>query len=237
MGKRILNVAGPVTLIVAEDNIHYLSGLLKVLGNLGNLQVAATASNGRELMEAVQKSPPRLVLTDIEMPLMNGIEATRQLKERWPAVEVIALTAFPDENYIAAMLTAGAMGYVDKNCSEEDLADAIETVCEGYPYHCRTTIMRVSKMFSEGRVNFLRPEDRDISWSETELQIIRLVCQGLPYKQIAPQVGLTLQTLYQYCKLIIQKARVKSMVGVARYAAKRRLFDHGKEDPGKLFHT
>jgi len=139
---------GNIKILLAEDNELYRTGLYEVVRDLAGVQVTGIARDGAELLELATADPPQLVLTDIQMPVMNGIEATRQLLKQQPELGVIALTLFTDEKYLVDMLAAGARGYLYKNCTEEEIAEAIEAVYRGDFYQCRSTIRRVSSMLA-----------------------------------------------------------------------------------------
>lgn len=208
-------------IVLAEDNEIYREGLCEFLREIPGVEVGGVALNGAALLELVAKEAPQVVLTDIQMPVMNGIEATRLLLKSHPSVGVIALTMFPDEKYLVDMLAAGARGYLYKNCTEEDLAAAVEAVFHGDFYQCRTTMRRVSKMLTGSR--FLYAFREGLRLTVMERRIIELACAGYLSKQIAPEVGLSLQTLHQYRSGIIEKLGVKSWTGVIVYAVQHGL--------------
>ena len=117
-----------INIIIADDSPLFLDGLRLMFSGQHQMRVTAAAGNGKELISAVEVNAPDVVITDIQMPLMTGIEATRVIKKRFPAIAVIALTVFGEDALIMEMLDAGASGYLLKNTSKEDLVDAIHTV-------------------------------------------------------------------------------------------------------------
>jgi DNA-binding NarL/FixJ family response regulator len=206
-----------IKLILAEDNTNYRAGLLDMLRNLPGVQVTGVASDGLELLQLVDLHPPQLVLTDINMPRLDGIEAMRVLKELHPGVKVIGLTMFGYESYLVNMLQAGARGYLYKDCTETELAMAFRKVSEGQYYHCPTTMKRISHMISKNRL-VPTGQKAPVNWSGTEVQIIGLICEGYVGKEIADRLHLAEGTVKQYRHQIMKKMGVKTMVGVVKYA-------------------
>ena len=206
-----------IKLILAEDTPAYRAGLLHLLQGMPPVQVTGVASDGQELLELVDRNQPDLVLTDIVMPRMNGIEAMRVLKERHPGVKVIGLTMFGYESYLVNMLKAGARGYLYKDCTEVELERAFQKVSEGHYYHCPTTMRRISHMITENRLVTPRRLNQ-LTWSDTEIQIIGLICEGYLGKEIADRLHLSHGTVKQYRSQIMKKMGVKTMIGVVKYA-------------------
>ncbi|MCW3075123.1 MAG: LuxR family transcriptional regulator [Flaviaesturariibacter sp.] len=207
----------PIRLLFAEDNLFYFNGLQLILSDMPGVTLCGTARNGDELLALALHQPPDVVLTDIQMPELDGIEATKRLHARLPQLPVIALTMYASEHLISDMMTAGARGYLDKNTTIENLSEAIHRVHAGGVYHCPTTTMRVSRLLATSRLHTGSPS----SFTETEVQIIRLTCEEYSVKEIAGFLYLTESAIEKSRKRIQDKMGVRGTPGLVRYAVEK----------------
>src|SRR5689334_552361 len=127
-----------IRLVIADDHELILKGFQLMLSRQNDIQLVADASNGRDLIDIVAQHRPDIVITDIQMPVMDGIEACRRIKESFTTTEVLALSTFGDDHFVIEMLEAGARGYLLKNSDREDLIEAITTVYNGDVYFSRS---------------------------------------------------------------------------------------------------
>jgi DNA-binding NarL/FixJ family response regulator len=211
----------PRKLVIADDYPLFREGLNLVLSRYPEVVVCAEASNGVELLEAVRLTQPAVVIADIQMPVMDGIAATRELRQAYPDVQVIALSMYDEIHLIVDMLQAGAKGYVLKKAVKDDLLSAIDAVCQGYEYFCRSTTLQMAhtvamatKENSGGRIAF----------NEKELQIIQLICEEYASKEIADKIALEPASVEKYRQRIMQKIGARNMVGIVIYAIRNGLF-------------
>lgn len=209
-------------IVLADDHLYIRKGIRLLLQNELSFEIVGEASNGEELLEAVEQHQPDIVITDIEMPLLNGIEATRIIKQRRPDTGVIALTMYDDEHRLVDMLEAGANGYVLKLTNEGELVEAIESAIGGGSYFCRDTSMRLSKMIASSKAKVI--EQERVDFSEKELAIIHLICEQYASKEIADRTDLTARTVEKYRNEIMHRVGAKNVVGVVVYAIKHKLF-------------
>ncbi|SRR5260221_1834838 len=210
-----------IKIVIADDYPMFLEGLQLLLEKQEGIKIVGQASNGKELLDVVKKTVPDVVITDIEMPVMNGIEATSVLKKNLPNTAVIALTMYCDEDLLADMLEAGANGYLLKKTTKQELKEAVKTVYEGSNYFCNSTTMSLSKMIAQRKAQQNIPK---IVFSEKELEIIKLICEQYASKQIANITHLTHRTVEKYRDNIIKKTGAKNMVGIAIYAIKNGIY-------------
>jgi DNA-binding NarL/FixJ family response regulator len=185
--------------------------------------IAGEASNGEELLQLAATTAPAIVITDIQMPGMDGVTATRLLKERYPGIGVIALTMFGDDNLIIDMLDAGADGYLLKSTSKEELLAAIETVHAGGHYFCNATSKRLTLLIAR-RGAADREEYPVAALTEKEKEIIQLICEQMPSKQIADKTNLSIRTVEMYRSQIIRKTGSNNVVGIVIYAIRNGLY-------------
>lgn len=210
-----------VKIVIADDYPLFREGIHLMLAR-ENVEITGEAADGRELLSVVKNVQPDVVITDIEMPVMNGIEATREIKASHPQIRVIALTMFGEDHLIVDMLEAGAAGYLLKSSKKEELRDAIETVYEGGTYFCNSTTMRLSRMIAQRKIS---EKKEGIKFSEKEKEIIRLICEQYASKQIASVTQLTHRTVEKYRDHIMEKTGSKNVVGIVIYAIRHGIYN------------
>lgn len=210
-----------IKVIIADDHEFFRDGLASVLSLRSDLLIVEQVANGEVLMEKVAAHSPDLVITDITMPVVDGIEATRMIKKHYPDTKVIALSMHNDDLIILDMMKAGAMGFADKAIKRDDLFLAIDQVV----YHnTRYITERVEhKLLMEDLpFNDLSNESKSVFFSERELQIISMLIDEKTIKEMADILGLSVKTIESHRARIMKRMNVKSMAGMVAYA-----FKHG----------
>jgi two-component system response regulator NreC len=193
-----------------------------MLSKQQDIQLIGQAGNGRQLTSLVRELQPDVVMTDVKMPVMDGIEATRALLAENPDLQIIALSMFDEENLIVDMLEAGARGYLLKNADKQEILDAIHSVYQGKPYYCHHTTSRLASMISKSKFNPYRKKE-PLVFTDREIEIIRLICQQLTAQEIADKVFLSKRTVEGHRTKILEKMNVKNTAGVVVYALRHRL--------------
>jgi DNA-binding NarL/FixJ family response regulator len=205
-----------ISIIIADDQTLMRDGLKTILDLEEDMQVIATAENGRKALELVEELKPNVVLMDIRMPELNGVEATRLIKEKFPDAVVLILTTFDDEEYIVDALCNGASGYMLKDMHGDKLIQAVRDGYEGNMIMqsniAAKLATRLSKNFSSrDEVNRLNLDDLDLT--EREREIGSLIAEGLANKEIAEKLFISLGTVKNYVTNVYNK------LGVANRAA------------------
>jgi DNA-binding NarL/FixJ family response regulator len=213
----------PIKIIIADDHEIFRKGFQVLLRKEEEIRIIGEAQNGDELLKLVKTNEPDIVIMDIQMPVMDGIEATRQLTRTHPRIGIIALTMFVDDHLVINMLEAGARGYLLKDTSKSELMEAIHAVYSGNTYFCSATSKKMAHLIGQSRFN-LFPARQKTSLTSTEIEIIKLICQEYSSKEIAAQLGYTPRTIENYREKIQEKIGAKNMVGVAVYAIKNRIY-------------
>jgi DNA-binding NarL/FixJ family response regulator len=221
-----MHLSIPLRLVIADDHEIYRDGLKAMLKKQEEFEVVAEASNGRELIEATQKLLPDIVLTDIVMPVMDGILATQYLTKHIPQVNIIALSMFDEENLIIDMLEAGAKGYLLKNANKTEIIDAIKSVYRNIPYYCASTSSKLARMIAHSKFNPYKKTSAPY-FSEKEMEIIRLICQEYTNNEIGQKLFLSGRTVEGYRVKILEKMNAKSTAGIVIYAIKNELYKIG----------
>jgi two-component system, NarL family, response regulator NreC len=205
----------PIKIIIADDN-RLLSELLA--GNLvdaRDIEVVAVVENGREAVNKANEMKPDIKLMDIDMPVLDGVEATTQLVRDLPGIRVIALTGHSKNQYIKKMLEAGASGYLNKNCGFEELVKAIHTVYSGNKYLSEEITDIVIKDYLEKDV-VVHGSDSELSERETE--ILKLIVDGIPVSAIADRLFVSVKTVNTHRQNILEKLNLKSTADLVKYA-------------------
>lgn len=211
----------PITVLLADDHTIFRQGLRRLLGENPKIKVVGEASDGREVLELTKTLNPKVVLMDLTMPGLSGVEATRRIRKSNPDTAVLVLSVHQDDEYIAHALEAGATGYVVKDIRAPELFQAIEAVAEGRRY--------LSPVISETIVTeYLRlRKDRTESDSPfqvltaREREILRLLTEGKSSKEIAADLNVSPKTVETHRANIMRKLDIHNIADLVRYAISR----------------
>jgi two-component system response regulator NreC len=213
----------PIQIVIADDHEIFRGGFKLLLKNQDELELVGEAENGRELLEVVANKRPDIAITDIQMPIMDGIDACRDICKKFPETKVIALSMFNEDNLIIDMLEAGARGYLLKNTNKNELLLAAKTVYQGSTYYCNATSAKLTKMIAESKFNpYIHQPVKKLT--VREIEIIKLICKQLTNKEIAEQLNLSIRTIETHREKIQEKTGSKNSIGVAIYAIKHDIF-------------
>ncbi|HEV3250802.1 MAG TPA: response regulator transcription factor [Puia sp.] len=211
-----------IRLVIADDHEIFRDGLALMLSKQENLSLVGQAGDGKELIAIVEEMHPDLVITDIKMPHLDGIETTRLLLQKNPHLKIIALSMFDEDNLIVEMLEAGAKGYLLKNADKKEILEAISTVFEDNIFYCKHTSAKLATMIVKSRFD-AHKKNRDIIFSNREKEIIGLICRQFTAQQIGDQLYLSKRTVEGYRIKIMEKMEAKNTAGVVIFALKNNL--------------
>lgn len=217
-----------IRVLIADDHDIFRDGLSLLLLKEPTIELVGDAANGKQLTQMAKELHPDIVLTDLKMPEMDGIEAIQTIKELYPAIKSIALSSFDSDAMVIDALEAGAMGYIIKNADRGEIVDAIRMVYTGSPYYCKTTSGRLVKLIARSEFN---PYKADASklFSEKEKEIIRLICEEKTSKEIGELLFMSSRTVEGHRVKILEKMNVKTTAGVAIYAIKNGIYNTYQE--------
>jgi DNA-binding NarL/FixJ family response regulator len=207
-------------LVVADDHTLMRHGLCKILEEQPDWEVVAQASTGREAVKLIMDLEPRVAILDIGMPLLNGIEATRQVSRRLPELHVLILSMHAEEAYITQALEAGAQGYLLKDSADVELIRAVSSVAAGKSYFSP----EVARVMLDDYVRHLSQKgivDRYASLSEREREIFQLIAEGHSNKDVADLLSISVATVETHRAHILQKLDVHSTAELVLYAVRR----------------
>jgi DNA-binding NarL/FixJ family response regulator len=210
--RRVTHGSPKISILLVDDHTLIRQGLRVLLEAEADMAVVGEAQDGRQAVEMVVQLRPAVVVMDIAMPLLNGLEATRQILEAVPTTRVLILSAHSDEEYVHRVLELGAAGYVLKQSSLEDLAAAICTARAGKPY-VSPSITRRPRRGVDGP-----PAPRPPQLTPREAEVLQLVAEGKANKQSAAELRISIKTVEKHRQRLMAKLDIHDVAGLTRYA-------------------
>jgi DNA-binding NarL/FixJ family response regulator len=210
--------AKKITVMLAEDHSVVRQGLCALLNADGNFTIVGEARTGREAVEMAAARNPAVILMDIAMPVLNGLEATRQILANNPDAKVLILSAHSDDVYVQRMNEAGAVGFLEKQTSAEILTKAIRTVAQGGTYFSPSIAKRMHDDTGQARDRdgLLKANGRRLTSRESE--VLQLVAEGAANKQVASGLGISIKTVEKHRQHLMDKLKIHDTAGLTRYA-------------------
>ena len=210
-----------IKVLIADDQELIRQSLQIVLNSKQDIEVSDVAANGQEVIQCIRKNKPDIILMDIRMPKMDGVQCTKIIKENYPQIKIIILTTFDDDEYVFNALKYGASGYLLKGVSMDELSDAIRTVYSGRAMINPDIAAKVLRLFSQmAQTNYTIPvEEKDIrQLTKTEWRIIAQVEKGASNKEIADTLSLSEGTIRNYLSTILNKLNLRDRTQLAIWA-------------------
>jgi two-component system, NarL family, response regulator NreC len=217
-----MTINADIKLVIADDHEIFRDGFKLMLTKYPEIILVGEAENGKQLVDLVQKIKPDVVITDIKMPMMDGIEATKKITEILPNIGIIGLSMFDEDDLIVDMLEAGAKGFLIKNAGKEQIIEAIKTVYNHDPYYCKSTSHKLTNMIAKSKFNPYKIIPK-ITFTEREKEIIALICNEFANKEIADKLFLSVRTVEGHRLKILEKMNVKNTVGLVIFSIKNGL--------------
>jgi DNA-binding NarL/FixJ family response regulator len=209
-----------IRIALADDHQLFRNGLKILLGGYSEFEVAVEASNGAELLKNLQSCPVDIVLMDISMPEMDGVEATSHLAKQSPEINVIALSMYGEEEYYYRMVEAGAKGFILKDSDISEVHEAIITVQKGGNYFSQELLYHVIR-----RIRNREQEDKSSSLSKREKEILLKICEGLSNHEIADTLFISKRTVDKHRANLLAKTGSKNTASLILYAIRNRLIE------------
>ena len=210
-----------IKVLIADDQELIRQSLQIVLNSKQDIEVSDVAANGQEVIQCIRKNKPDIILMDIRMPKMDGVQCTKIIKENYPQIKIIILTTFDDDEYVFNALKYGASGYLLKGVSMDELSDAIRTVYSGRAMINPDIAAKVLRLFSQmAQTNYTIPvEEKDIrQLTKTEWRVIAQVEKGASNKEIADTLSLSEGTIRNYLSTILNKLNLRDRTQLAIWA-------------------
>jgi DNA-binding NarL/FixJ family response regulator len=211
----------PLRIVVVDDHAVVRRGVRALLESRPDWEVVAEATTGREAVEAVKRHRPEIVVMDISLPELNGLDATRQIVEESPDTEVLVLTMHHSEELAREVLKAGARGYILKSDADESLITAVDALRQHKPF----LTSGVTEFMLDGFLRDMSVPDASTKDSVTprEREIIQLLTEGLSNKEAAARLGISVKTIEAHRANIMRKLRLRSVTDLVRYAIRNKI--------------
>jgi len=213
-----------IRVLLADDHAIVREGVKMILIKEPDIEVVGEASDGQEALDLVDRLKPGVVVMDISMPGMSGIEATQHVKERFPGVNVLALTMHEDESYVFKLLRAGASGYVLKRAAAQDLVQAVRAAAKGEAFLYPSVARKVVEDYLK-RVETGEDRERYDGLTEREKEILTVIAQGLSNQQIAQKLYISIKTVQTHRAHILEKLGLHDRTELVRYAIRKGLIE------------
>jgi DNA-binding NarL/FixJ family response regulator len=207
-----------ITVLLVEDHAVVRQGLTALLVADGHFNIVGEARNGREAVQQALALKPDVILMDLAMPVLNGLEATRQILAANPAAKVIVLSAHSDDEYIERTREAGVVGFLEKQSSAEILTKAIQEVVQGKTFFSPAIAKRLHDALGQprDRNGLLKPKASRLTSRESE--VLQLVAEGSANKQVAAELGISIKTVEKHRQQLMDKLNIHDTAGLTRYA-------------------
>jgi len=209
-----------IKVLIADDHAIVREGLKQIVADVPDIDVAGEAKDGHEALDMISKNNYDVVLLDISMPGMSGLDVLKQLRSQKPQLRVLILSIYPEEQYAVRTLKAGASGYLTKESAPDELVAAIRKVSSGGNY--------ISRSLGERLVANLRRDDSKQpheALSDREFQVMRMIASGKKGKEIAEELLLSVKTVSTYRRRVLDKLGIKNNSALIRYAMQNRLLE------------
>lgn len=210
-----------IKLLIADDHQVLIQGLVELLNGLTHIQVTHTASNGQEVLDILGKNSIDVILLDINMPIMNGLDACKKITQKYPQTKVLALTTLNKGSFIQQMLKNGASGYLLKNTSQDELITAIETVYRGETFlNDQTNKILLNSLMNQ------KPNEAFIpTLTRREKEVLDLIAKEMTTTEMSKELHISLNTIETHRRNLIQKFNVRNSVGLVREAMLKGIID------------
>lgn len=211
-----------IKILIADDHQLFREGLVNLISNSSDMEIIAQANNGREAIKMASEYAPDVILMDIGMPEINGIEATKILKKNHPDIKIVALSMHSDKQYIKGMLEAGASGYLLKNSTVDQALDAVRIVHQGKKY--------LSTDITEALIdNYLGKDDQSLlitsELTTREYEVLKLYAEGKETREIAKMLYVSVKTIGTHRQNILEKLSLRNTADMVKFALKHEIID------------
>jgi len=216
----------PIKVAIADDHKIFRSGVINTLTPYANINVVFEAEDGEHLLEIMQQQQPDVILMDLKMPKMDGIQATVKVREKYPQVKVIILTMYEDDNFIVHLVENGANAYLLKNSEPEEIYEAICTTFDkGFYFNENVNLALLKKVLHKNKQQFKPTFKNEVQLSDRELEVLKLICNEFTTQEISEKIFLSPRTVEGLRQKLLEKLNVKNTVGLVLYAFRNGLIE------------
>jgi two-component system response regulator NreC len=209
-----------IKVLIVDDHTLVRDGIRALLALVADIKVVGEAANGKEALEKVKKLAPDVVLMDLAMPIMSGLEATRRIRKRFPGTKVLALTQYEDREYIVPTIEAGARGFISKMAAFSELASAIQAVYQGGSFLSPMAAAAVVEECQQ-KVAIEGEKDSYQHLTDRERELLKLVAEGYTAKEIADMLVISLRTVETHKTNLMKKLNIHNKADLIRFAIRK----------------
>ena len=217
-----------ITVLLADDHTLVRQGFRALLEAEPDLAIVGEAETGRQAVQLAKKLRPDVVLMDIAMPLLNGLEATRQIIKEVPSSKVLVLSSYSDDEYVHQLIEAGAAGYLLKEAVVTDLVKAIRELRKGRTFFSPAISKRLMDHYRETLVKGMPVRKRTDLLSSREAEVLQLIAEGRANKQIAAELNLSIKTVERHRQRLMNRLGIHDIAGLTRYAISKGVIETGR---------
>ncbi|MGI9544255.1 MAG: response regulator transcription factor [Cyclobacteriaceae bacterium] len=213
-----------IKITIADDHSLFRKGLISMFKDMQDIRVIGEAGNGKELLKTIKQKPPDLILLDLKMPLMDGVEVTEYVKKHYPDIKIVVLTMYDNQKFIIHLVELGVNGYLLKNADPEEMENTILTVMkDGFCFNNYVVSVMRNTILNQGKI---KPSfEAEVDFTKKELQILKMICLQHTNAEIAKKLHRSARTIEGYRKQILGKIGAKNTAGMVLYAVKHGLIE------------
>lgn len=209
-------IESPIRLLLVDDHELFLEGIISLIEDEDFVQIIGTATNGHLALDSIRLDQPDVLITDLSMPVMGGIELVQKVKSEFPDVKILVLTMHNDRPTISEIMMAEAEGYVLKNTDREELVKALKKVSDGGTFYCNEVVEVLLERLMEQK----RKEEIKVSLTEREQEVLKLIAEEKSSEEIANQLFISRRTVETHRKNMLKKAEVNTVIGLLKYGVR-----------------
>jgi DNA-binding NarL/FixJ family response regulator len=217
---------GTIEIFLVDDHQLVRDGIKALLAGIADIRIIGEANNGNELLEAIKSQQPAIILMDISLPDISGIDLTRMLSLSHPDIRVLILSMYTNEDFVFNAMKAGARGYLPKNTSRQELLDAIYAIRDGHEFFSDSISKVILKRFlRQATQPETDSEDSPQPLTNREQEILKLCAEGFNNKEISIRLGISIRTVESHKNHIVKKLGLKSTVEMVKFAIKNKIVE------------
>lgn len=212
-------------IILVDDHQLVRDGIKSLISTANNIEIVGEASSAKELFELLDRSKANLIILDISLPDMSGIEITKKISREYPELKVMIISMHANEEFVFNAIKAGAKGYLPKNTTRKEILDAIYTIHKGEEYFSEQISDLILKSYIKKAQQGAKAGEQNEMLSARETEILKMVAEGIPNQEIADKLFISIRTVESHKNHIMQKLGLKSMVDLVKYAIRNKIIE------------
>ncbi len=226
-----MDEANKITVLLADDHTVIREGLKMMLEAAGDIRVVGEAENGQQAVQMTKRLQPTVLLLDLAMPLLNGIEATRQIVRECPSTKVMILSTYSDDDFVHQIIEAGAKGYLVKQTAGQDLLRAVREASRGGSFFSPAVASRLQAQANKNFAQSGTKKREGPRLTTREREVLQLIAEGLANKQIADELKISIKTVEKHRQQMMSKLNIHEVASLTRYALSKGLIASREKKP------